>query len=151
MQEQMNTTPVEPMKRNKARAQKKHVVLFSVACVILVVSILGLVLALVSLQNSMPTLPQSPDSPPDAALPGAEILGVFVVMLTYAMATTFILLLCAFAWGLGMLLSARLAFCKHDKPKWLWICSCILTAVFTVLVVVSLGLIAYVLIVLFVF
>ncbi len=133
----------------KIRAQKKHVALFVSACVILVVSILGLVLALTSLQDGMPTLPQSPGSS-DAALPGAEILGVFIILFAYVMATTLILLVCAFAWGLGMLLSARLAFNKHDKPKWLWICSCILTTVFTVLVIASLGLIAYVLIGLFV-
>ena len=143
MQEQL--TPEKP----KMRAQKKHIVLFVISCMILVVSILGLILALMSLQDSMPTLPEASGSS-DAALPGAEILGVFVFMLAYVVATMFILLLCAFAWGLGMILSARLAFCKHDKPKWLWVCSCVLTAIFTVLVVASLGIVTYGVLTLFV-
>ena len=141
----------EPLtsEKPKIRAQKKHIAQFVIACVILVVSILGLVLALMSLQDSIPTLPQSPGSS-DVALPGAEILGVFVFMLAYVVATMFILLLCAFAWGLGMILSARLAFCKHDKPHWLWVGSYILTAIFTVLVIASLCFIIYVLLTLFV-
>ncbi len=144
MQEQI-TPPKIPV-----RAQKKHIVVFVISCMILVVSILGLILALSSLQSSMPALPQSPDSS-DAALPGAEILGVFVFMLAHVIATAIIVLFCAFAWGLGMILSARLAFDKYDKPRWLWIGSEILTAIFTTLVIASLGFVAYVVLMLFVF
>ncbi len=140
MQKQV-TAPETPV-----RVQKKHIVLFLISCVILVVSVSGLILSISWLQNTV----TSPPEPSEPLLPGEAILTALIAALAYVMAAVAVLIICTFAWGIGMILAASLAFKKQDKPKWLWICSCILTAVFTVLVIGALGLIAYVLLTLFV-
>lgn len=114
-----------PVKKPKIQAQKKHVILLIISCVILVASMIGMIVFL------------SSDPEPPAAGDEQSLGYLFVALasiLTKVFTIILVILLCGFAWGVGLLLSAGLAFHKQDKPRWLWICSVILTSIFALLV-----------------
>ena len=125
--------------------------LFVIACVILVISIVTFTLSMVYLQDMTAPAPEMGEpSESEPGLPGGEIIGAFLMIFVSIVMVTLIMLFHAFLWGAGMLVSARLAFSGQEKPKWMQICAWILTAIFTTLVAVSLGFVAYVVLMLFV-
>jgi hypothetical protein len=85
----------------------------------------------------------------ESGLPGGEIIGMMLVMFANIVMVTLILLFHAFLWGGGMLVSARLAFSRQEKPKWMQICAWVLTAVFAVPTTAALCLVGYVVCTLF--
>ena len=140
MQEQLK--PKKPRKR----ANPQHIVLFVIACLILAISLFCLAMLAGYLYDSS----QPPAESVESEFPGGEIIGGFLA----AIATLFLvgvsMLVFAMIWGVGMLVSAYVAFCKQEIPRPLRTGARVLTGVFTVLVIGALGLVGYVILVLFV-
>ena len=122
--------------------------LFIIACVILVVSMVTFALSMVWVQDMFAPAPETGE-PSEPGLPGGEIIGMMLVMFANIVMVTLIMLFHAFLWGGGMLVSARLAFSRQEKPKWMQICAWILTAVFAVPTTIALCLVGYVVCMLF--
>ncbi len=110
------------------KARKKHIVLFVVACVLLV----GLICCLLAPAgfSSSSGQPARPSEPGEPQLPGGELLAGLI--LGYAMMVAWLVLTVGFVlcWGGGQVISALLAMDKTNKPRWLWIASLVTTAVF---------------------
>ncbi len=123
----MNMTPSTP----PVKAQTKHIVLFVVACVLLV---LGLLILLLPTELSS-DLGNTSDST-NTGLPGGELIVFMVVAAAMAFVGILVFGFVATCWGIGLILAARLAMNKTDKPKWLWIASYVLTTVYAVLIAV---------------
>ena len=123
-------------------------VLFAIACVILVVSMVTFALSMVWVQDMFAPAPETGE-PSEPGLPGGEIIGMMLVMFANVVMVTLILLFHAFFWGVGMLVSARLAFSRQEKPKWMQTCAWVLTAVFAVPTTAALCLVGYVVCTLF--
>ena len=122
--------------------------LFIIACVILAVSMVTFALSMVWVQDMFAPAPETGE-PSEPGLPGGEIIGMMLVMFANIVMVTLILLFHAFLWGGGMLVSARLAFSRQEKPKWMQICAWVLTAVFAVPTTAALCLVGYVVCTLF--
>ena len=116
--------------------------LFIIACVILVVSMVTFALSKVWVQDMFAPAPETGE-PSEPGLPGGEIIGMMLVMFANIVMVTLIMLFHAFLWGGGMLVSARLAFSRQEKPKWMQICAWVLTAVFAVPTTAALCLVGY--------
>lgn len=124
--------------------------LFVIACVILAVSIVTFSLSMVYVQSvTTPTPAPDTGEPSGDGLPGGEIIGVMLMMLASVMLMAIILLFHAFLWGAGMLVSARLAYSKAEKPQWMQIGAWILTATFAIPTAISLCIVGYVVFTLF--
>jgi hypothetical protein len=122
--------------------------LFIIACVILAVSMVSFALSMVWVQDMFAPAPEMGESS-ESGLPGGEIIGMMLVMFANIVMVTLILLFHAFLWGGGMLVSARLAFSRQEKPKWMQTCAWVLTAVFAVPTTAALCLVGYVVCTLF--
>ena len=122
--------------------------LFAIACVILAVSMVTFALSMVWVQDMFAPSPETGE-PSEPGLPGGEIIGMMLVMFANIVMVTLILLFHAFLWGGGMLVSARLAFSRQEKPKWMQIGAWVLTAVFAVPTTAALCLVGYVVCTLF--
>lgn len=123
--------------------------LFVIACVILVVSIVTFSLSMAYFQSVTTPAPDTGEQSGDG-LAGGEIIGAMLMMLASVVLMAIILLFHAFLWGAGMLVSARLAFSKAQKPRWMQICAWVLTALFAIPTAISLCIVGYVVFTLFV-
>ena len=123
--------------------------LFVIACVILAISIVTFSLSMVYVQSVTTPAPDTGE-PSGGGLPGAEVIGVMLMMFASVVLMGIILLFHAFLWGAGMLVSARLAFSKAEKPKWMQICAWILTAIFAIPTAIALYIVGHVVFALFV-
>ena len=123
--------------------------LFVIACMILAVSIVTFSLSMAYFQSVTTPAPDTGE-PSGDGLPGGELIGVMLMMLASVVLMAIILLFHAFLWGAGMLVSARLAYSKAQKPRWMQICAWILTATFAIPTAISLCIVGYVVFTLFV-
>lgn len=123
--------------------------LFVIACVILAVSIVTFSLSMVYVQSVTTPAPDTGEQS-GGGLPGGELIGMMLMLLASVVLMAIILLFHAFLWGAGMLVSARLAFSKAQKPKWMQICAWILTAIFAIPTAIALCIVGYVVFTLFV-
>ena len=123
--------------------------LFVIACVILAVSIVTFSLSMAYFQSVTTPAPDTGE-PSGDGLPGGEIIGMMLMMLASVVLMAIILLFHAFLWGAGMLVSARLAYSKAQKPRWMQICAWILTAIFAVPTAIALCIVGYVVFTLFI-
>lgn len=94
------------------KAEKKHIVLFVIACVLLAVSaVLACFLMAVHLD------------PPQVETPVGDPLAIGALLLAgaaYGMAMLIALALFVINWLCGMVIMALLATERRNKPKWLW-------------------------------
>ena len=94
------------------KAEKKHIVLFVIACVLLVVSaVLACFLVAVHLD------------PPQVETPEGDPLAIGALLLAgaaYGMAMLIALALFVINWLCGMVIMALLAMERENKPGWLW-------------------------------
>ena len=94
------------------KAEKKHIVLFVIACVLLAVSaVLACFLMAVHLD------------PPQVETPVGDPLAIGALLLAgaaYGMAMLIALALFVINWLCGMVIMALLAMERRNKPKWLW-------------------------------
>jgi len=123
--------------------------LFVIACVILVISIVTFSLSMVYVQSVTTPAPDTGEQSGDG-LPGGEIIGMMLMMFASVVLMAIILLFHAFLWGAGMLVSARLAYSKAQKPRWMQICAWILTAIFAVPTAIALCIVGYMVFTLFI-
>lgn len=111
----MDTHENMTMGTPRVRAQKKYVVLFVIACVLLAVSaVLALFLFSVHLDP-----PQVGDPEGDPLATGALLL----VGVAYGMAVLIALALFVINWLCGTVIMALLAMERGNKPTWLWVAS----------------------------
>ena len=104
-------TSVQPPQR----AQKKHIVLFVFACVLLAVSVF-FACFLISVHLD----------PPQVETPEGDPLAIGALLLAgaaYGMAVLIALVLFVVHWLCGMVIMALLAMERGNKPKWLWVSS----------------------------
>ena len=123
--------------------------LFVIACVILAISIVTFSLSMVYVQSVTTPAPDTGE-PSGGGLPGGEIIGMMLMMFASVVLMGIILLFHAFLWGAGMLVSARLAYSKAQKPRWMQIGAWILTAIFAVPTAIALCIVGYVVFTLFI-
>ena len=116
------------------RAKAKHVVLFAVACVMLVWALFW-AYALISMRLASPQM----DAPAEEYGP-LGILGAAVAGAAYGLATLMGMLFFGISWGVGQVVSALLAMEKRDKPRGLWVASRVLAYVHTALLICTVGL-----------
>ena len=94
------------------KAEKKHIVLFVIACVLLAVSaVLACFLMAVHLD------------PPQVETPVGDPLAIGALLLAgaaYGMAMLIALALFVINWLCGMVIMALLVMERRNKPKWLW-------------------------------
>ncbi len=130
MQEQMNTTTVEAVKKSKVRAQKKHVWMFTFACVILVLGILAQILGIVCLMEYLEYLNADYD-PSQDAIPGLGtlILGFSTILILFVGLAASNYLRDA-VWVAGLILSLKLVRRKKEIPTWMWVISLLLLIVY---------------------
>ena len=97
------------------KAERKHIVMFVVACVLLVVSaVLACFLMAVHLD------------PPQVETPEGDPLAIGALLLAgaaYGIAVLIALALFVINWLCGMVIMALLAMERRNKPKWLWAAS----------------------------
>lgn len=94
------------------KAERKHIVLFVVACVLLVVSA---VLACFLIAAHL--------DPPQVETPEGDPLAIGALLLAgaaYSMAMLIAQALFVINWLCGMVIMALLAMERRNKPKWLW-------------------------------
>lgn len=97
------------------KAEKKHIVLFVIACVLLAVSA---VLACFLMAAHL--------DPPQVETPEGDPLAMGALLLAgaaYGMAMLIALALFVINWLCGMVIMALLAMERRNKPKWLWVAS----------------------------
>ncbi|MBE6675242.1 MAG: hypothetical protein E7594_00220 [Ruminococcaceae bacterium] len=125
--------------------------LFVIACVILAISIVTFSLSMVYVQ-SVTTPTPAPDTGEQSGggLPGGELIGMMLMMFASVVLMGIILLFHAFLWGAGMLVSARLAYSKAQKPRWMQIGAWILIAIFAIPTAIALCIVGYVVFTLFI-
>ncbi len=126
MQEQNTIMTNENVKKPKIRAQKKHTVMFTFACVILILGILAQILGIVGVVKYVEYINQDYD-PSDDAIPGlgAFIMGVgsMMILLVGLYASSF---LRDAVWVAGVILSFKLVRRKKEIPTWMWVLSLLL-------------------------
>ena len=109
------------------KAERKHIVLFVVACVLLA----GILLFL-SLPTGMET-PEVSDGPADPYV----VVGSFVYMIgRYLIAAFLVFVGVLTAWVVGLVLAVKLARRRAALPKGLWIASLSLVGAYLALLVV---------------
>lgn len=105
------------MENAPVRAQRKHVVLFVIACVLMAGLLFFFMPALIGLLTETPS---APSESVESQLPGGEVLAGVLVAAAYAMAELILLVGFGLCWGLGQVVSALLAMDRKNKPRWLW-------------------------------
>ena len=120
----------------------EQIVLFVIACLILVSSLVMLALTAWYFYDSAQPPAESVES-------GFAILGGILAAIANLFLGAIAMLVFAMNWGVGMLVSAYVAFCKQEIPRPLRTGARILTGIFTVLVIAALGIVGYMIWVLF--
>ena len=143
MQDQMTPTTVETIKKPKVRAQKKHVILFVIACLILVVGALVYVGGLVGWTGSV--FDQFADvDVSESELPGlaALLLLLAVPAMLYAGILVMTVISTVF-WIAGLIVSGILVFRKKALPTWMWVLSLILFCIYALFTLGNVATIAF--------
>ena len=115
------------------RAQKKHIALFVIACILLV----GTVFCNLAFREIMEPIDTSESV--ESPLPGGEIVAGLAIMAAYTVAKMILLVGFFICWGGGQVISALLAMNKEDKPRWLWVSSLVLAWVNVACVAAMIG------------
>lgn len=104
------------------KAEKKHIVLFVIACVLMA----GMLSCLVEFAELRANEP--PEESVESQLPGGEILAGVVAAAAFALAEAMMVGGFAVCCVGGGVISALLAMDRKNKPRWLWISSLAMTA-----------------------
>ena len=129
----MDTYEILTPTATPVKAQKKHIVLFVIACVLLAGALVcGCMM--VSLRVS----------PPGWEDPGEEYgpLGSMAWLLSeavYALMTLIVTFLFGISWAGGQVISTLLAMEKRNKPRGLWIASLVIALVYAALILCVVG------------
>ena len=129
----MDTHEILTPMGTSVKAQKKHIVLFVIACILLV----GTVFCTLAFREIMEPIDTSESV--ESPLPGGEIVAGLAIMAAYTLAKLILLVGFFICWGGGQVISALLAMSKGDKPRWLWVASLVLAWVNVACVAVMIG------------
>lgn len=110
------------------KAQKKHIVLFVIACVLLVIATLCACFMLSTVLDPL----QLGDPEGDPLATGAVLL----VGMAYVVAMGIVRIVFFVSWPTGAVIMVLLAVNRGNKPKWLWVAS-LAGALFSLLPVVT--------------
>ena len=110
------------------KAKKKHIVLFVIACVLLVIATLGACFMLSTVLDPL----QLGDPEGDPLATGAVLL----VGMAYIVAMGIVRIVFFVSWPTGAVIMVLLAVNRGNKPKWLWVAS-LAGALFSLLPVVT--------------
>ena len=110
------------------KAQKKHIALFVIACVLLVIATLCACFMLSTVLDPL----QLGDPEGDPLATGA----VFLVGMAYVVAMGIVRIVFFVSWPTGAVIMVLLAVNRGNKPKWLWVAS-LAGALFSLLPVVT--------------
>lgn len=128
MQEQLK--PQKPRKR----AKPQHIVLFVIAIVLLLASILAFLAGAIGLTyllaKDMDRLEGA-----EPLFPGAEGFVIMSYVILWVLGIFVMLVLLAVCWIIGLVLAVILTFFMKQKPLWLSILSAILFAIYVILVI----------------
>lgn len=128
MQEQLK--PKKPRKR----AKPQHIVLFVIAIVLLLASILAFLAGAIGLTyllaKDMDRLEGA-----EPLIPGAEGFVIMSYVILWVLGIFVMLVLLAVCWIIGLVLAVILTFFMKQKPLWLSILSAILFAIYAILVI----------------
>ena len=116
------------------KAKKKHIVLFVIACVLLVIATLCACFMLSTVLDPL----QLADPEGDPLATGAVLL----VGMAYVVAMGIVRIVFFVSWPTGAVIMVVLAVNRGNKPKWLWVAS-LAGALFSLLpaVIVAVGLV----------
>ena len=109
------------------KAEKKHIVMFVVACVLLA----GILLFL-----SLPTGMEAPEVSDGPADPYVAVGGFVYMIGRYLIAAFLVLVGVLTAWIVGLVLAVKLARRRAALPKGLWIAAVVLTGLYLLLLAV---------------
>ena len=109
------------------KAERKHIVMFVIACVLLA----GILLFL-----SLPTGMEAPEVPDGPADPYVAVGGFVYMIGRYLIAAFLVLVGVLTAWIVGLVLAVKLARRRAALPKGLWIASVVLTGLYLLLLAV---------------
>ena len=129
----MDTHEILTPMGTSVKAQKTHIVLFVIACILLV----GTVFCTLAFREIME--PIEPSGSVESQLPGGEIVAGLAIMAAYTVAKMILLVGFFICWGGGQVISALLAMSKVDKPRWLWVSSLVLAWVNVACVAAMIG------------
>ena len=110
------------------KAKKKHIVLFVIACVLLVIATLCACFMLATVLDPL----QLGDPEGDPLATGAVLL----VGMAYIVAMGIVRIVFFVSWPTGAVIMVLLAVNRGNKPKWLWVAS-LAGALFSLLPVVT--------------
>ena len=128
MQEQLK--PKKPRKR----AKPQHIVLFVIAIVLLLASILAFLAGAIGwtylFAQEMGRLEGA-----EPLFPGAEAFVIMSYVIIWVFGIFILLVLLAVCWIIGLVLAVIVTFFMKQKPLWLSILSAILFAIYVILVI----------------
>ena len=113
-----------------SKATANDIVMFVFACVILISAIAFLALPTgFDIKNN---------EAGNAGFPGGEIIAGFVMAFAVVIEGIARMVIACICCGIGLMLSAKLAFKKKDIPRWLHISSVVLTVLYSISVTLQL-------------
>lgn len=101
------------------RAQKKHIVLFVIACVLLTVAVLSTVV----LMTAVIAPPQVEDPTGDPLATGAALF----VGMGYVVVMAILRILFYVSCLIGVIMAAVLVSSRNNKPRWMWVAALCMT------------------------
>ena len=121
-------------KKPRKRAKPQHIVLFVIAIVLLLASILAFLAGAIGLTyllaQEMGRLEGA-----EPLIPGAEAFVIMSYVILWVLGIFVLLVLLAVCWIIGLVLAVILTFFMEQKPLWLSILSAILFAIYVILVI----------------
>ena len=107
-----------------SKATANDIVMFAFACIILISAIAFLALPTgFDIKNN---------EAGNAGFPGGEIIAGFVMAFAVVIEGIVRMVIACICCGIGLMLSAKLAFKKKDIPRWLHISSIVLTVLYSI-------------------
>ncbi len=113
-----------------SKATANDIVMFAFACIILISAIAFLALPTgFDIKNN---------EAGNAGFPGSEIIAGFVMAFAVVIEGIVRMVIACICCGIGLMLSAKLAFKKKDIPRWLHISSIVLTVLYSISITLQL-------------
>ena len=113
-----------------SKATANDIVMFAFACIILISAIAFLALPTgFDIKNN---------EAGNAGFPGGEIIAGFVMAFAVVIEGIVRMVIACICCGIGLMLSAKLAFKKKDIPRWLHISSIVLTVLYSISITLQL-------------
>ena len=121
-------------KKPRKRAKPQHIVLFVIAIVLLLASILAFLARAIGLTYLLAKEMDRLEGA-EPLIPGAEGLVIMSYVIIWVLGIFILLVLLAISWIIGLVLAVIVTFFMKQKPLWLSILSAMLFAIYAILVI----------------